>query len=76
MYVAATDTIGAIVGTNLERGLPPSFLFLLASIAPVALTDVTFHRLFYVPELHQATFAFGVVNARVLVDHTSLIVCY
>ena len=29
MYVAAMDTIGAIVGTNLERGLRPSFFFLL-----------------------------------------------
>lgn len=30
MYVAATDTIGAIVGTNLERGLrPPLFFFFL-----------------------------------------------
>ena len=51
MYVAATDTIGAIVGTNLERGLWPSFFFLLTlrSIAHRALTDVTFHRLFSVP---------------------------
>jgi hypothetical protein len=29
MYVAATDTIGAIVGTNPEKGLRPSFFFLL-----------------------------------------------